>query len=236
MSAVDGLGAAPTRCRPGPLEMLAGQGVQGDLLHAPSVADTLTGAAEPACPPAVVSGPARTSVISAAAASWALSCLVLRVPVSGGVSVPGRLGPVLIWDSQIVTAPGTVRRGARVRRSGVAGPRWGGVRREVSSRRRAWPARARRCGMTVARPDQRRRRSGSPGAGVASAGGRWWHDLPCQGAPSGDHDEFPVPGADREGPGVGLLENAQHVGHLLAVRRSWAPADHDPLADIGGGG
>jgi hypothetical protein len=32
----------------------------------------------------------------AAAASWALSCLVLRAPVSGGVFVPGRRGPVLI--------------------------------------------------------------------------------------------------------------------------------------------
>src|SRR6516164_5334530 len=102
MAAVDGLGAAPARCRPGPLEMLSGQGVQGDLLHALGVADTLTGAAELACPSAGVSGPAWASVISAAAASGALSCLVLRAPVSGGVSVPGRLGPVLIWDSQIV--------------------------------------------------------------------------------------------------------------------------------------
>ena len=124
---------------------------------------------------------------------------------------------------------------ATIRAAGPRGRDGGGVRCEVSSRRRAWPARARRCGMTVARPDQWLRRSGNPGAGVASAGGRWWHDLPGQGAPGGDHDEFPLPGADREGPGVGLLENAQHVGHLRAVRRSWAPADHDPLADIGGG-
>jgi hypothetical protein len=31
------------------------------------------------------------------------------------------------------------------------------------------------------------------------------------------------------------MVSAQHVGHLLAVSRSWAPADHDPLAGIGGG-
>jgi hypothetical protein len=70
---------------------------------------------------------------------------------------------------------------------------------------------------------------------VASAGGRWWHHFPGNSVPGGDHDEIPVPGADREGPGVSLLENAQHVGHLLAVGRSWAPADHDPFPDIGAG-
>src|SRR6266849_8752854 len=89
----------------------------------------------------------------------------------------------------------------------------------------AWPC----------RPGWGRRRSGRPGAGMASAGGPCWHHFPGDGAPGGDHDEFPVPRADREGPGVSLLENAQHVGHLLAVSRSWAPADHDPLADIGAG-
>jgi hypothetical protein len=70
---------------------------------------------------------------------------------------------------------------------------------------------------------------------VVPAGGRWWDYFPGEGAPGRDHDEFPVPGADREGPGVRLLEKAQHVGRLLAVSRSWAPADHDPLADIGAG-
>ena len=54
---------------------------------------------------------------------------------------------------------------------------------------------------------------------MASAGGRWWHHFPGDGVPGGDHDECPVPGADREGPGVSLLENAQHVGHRLAVSR-----------------
>ncbi len=73
------------------------------------------------------------------------------------------------------------------------------------------------------------------GSGAAPAGGRWWHHFPGQGAPGGDHDQFPVTCADREGPGAGLFKNAQHVGHLLAVARSWPPADHDSLADIGGG-
>ena len=54
---------------------------------------------------------------------------------------------------------------------------------------------------------------------MASAGGRWWHHFPGDGVPGGDHNEFPVPGADREGPGVSLLENAQHVDHRLAVSR-----------------
>src|SRR5262249_37431695 len=87
--------------------------------------------------------------------------------------------------------------------------------------------------MTVATPGPRRG-SGRPGA-AAPAGGRWWHYLSGQGAPGGGHDEFPVLGADREGPGVSLLEYAEHVGHPRAVRRSWAPADHDPPADIRGG-
>jgi hypothetical protein len=43
---------------------------------------------------------------------------------------------------------------------------------------------------------------------MASAGGRWWHHFPGDGAPGGDHDQFPAPGADREGPGIRLLENA----------------------------
>jgi len=50
-----------------------------------------------------------------------------------------------------------------------------------------------------------------------------------------DHDQRPVRGAHREGSRVILLENAQDVGDLFAV--TWAgppPADHDPLADIGG--
>jgi len=92
MSAVDGLGAAPARCRPGPLEMLAGQGVQGDLLHAPSVADTLTSAAELAFPPAGVSVPARASVISASAASCALSSSCSVHPNIRRRSRAGRVG------------------------------------------------------------------------------------------------------------------------------------------------
>ena len=87
----------------------------------------------------------------------------------------------------------------------------GPVTRGVSSRR--WAAGKRPC-----------RVSGSP---VREAWGR-----PGAG---GDHHQVPLTGADREGSGVGLLKHAQHVGHLLAVTRSWPPADHHPLADIGRG-
>jgi hypothetical protein len=87
----------------------------------------------------------------------------------------------------------------------------GPVTRGVSSRR--WAAGKRPC-----------RVSGSP---VREAWGR-----PGAG---GDHHQVPLTGADREGSGVGLFKHAQHVGHLLAVTRSWPPADHHPLADIGRG-
>jgi hypothetical protein len=69
---------------------------------------------------------------------------------------------------------------------------------------------------------------------VPSARRRRRHDLSGECALGGDHDKLPVGGADREGMGVMLLENAQDVGDLLAV--IWAgpaPADHDPLTDIG---
>src|SRR5258708_13828386 len=78
--------------------------------------------------------------------------------------------------------------------------------------------------------------SGRLGFGAAPTGGRRWHHLSGEGASGWDHNQFPLTGADREGPGISLLKNAEHVGHLLAVTRSWPPADHDPLADIGGGG
>src|SRR5258708_23772184 len=77
--------------------------------------------------------------------------------------------------------------------------------------------------------------SGRLGFGAAPTGGRRWHHLSGEGASGWDHNQFPLTGADREGPGISLLKNAEHVGHLLAVTRSWPPADHDPLADIGGG-
>jgi hypothetical protein len=67
------------------------------------------------------------------------------------------------------------------------------------------------------------------------AGGRRRHDLPGEGAADRDNDQLPVSGADREGTGVRLLKDAQDVGDRLAV--TWcgpAPADDDPLADIGG--
>ena len=62
-----------------------------------------------------------------------------------------------------------------------------------------------------------------------------WYDLAGERALAGDHDQLPVTGADREGLGVIVFENAQHVGHLLAVIWAGPPADHDPLADVGGG-
>ena len=67
------------------------------------------------------------------------------------------------------------------------------------------------------------------------AGSQRWHYLPGEGAPCRDNDQLPVRGADREGTGVSLLKDAQDVGdHLAATLRGPAPADHDPLTDIGG--
>jgi hypothetical protein len=73
------------------------------------------------------------------------------------------------------------------------------------------------------------------GAGAPPVLRRWRHHLPGKSAGGRDHDQRPVRGADGEGSRVILLENAQHVGDLFAVTRAGpAPADHDPLADIGG--
>jgi hypothetical protein len=66
-------------------------------------------------------------------------------------------------------------------------------------------------------------------------GWRRRHDLPGEGTPGGDNDQLPVTGTDCEGTGVSLLKDAQDIGDRLAV--TWcgpAPADHDPLTDIGG--
>src|SRR6266568_646590 len=85
-------------------------------------------------------------------------------------------------------------------------------------------------------PRRRSRRSGRLWAGTALADGRWWHHFPGQGAPGGDHDQSPVTGADREAMAVMLLENAHDVGDLLAI--IWAgpaPADNDPLTNVGRG-
>ena len=73
------------------------------------------------------------------------------------------------------------------------------------------------------------------GAGTPPVLRRWRHYLPGKSAGGRDHDQRPVTGTDREGSRVILLENAQDVGDLFAVTRAGpAPADHDPLADIGG--
>ncbi len=63
----------------------------------------------------------------------------------------------------------------------------------------------------------------------------WWYDLAGECAGAGDHGQLPVAGAaDGEGLVVGLLKDAQDVGHLLAVIGAGPPADDDPLADVGG--
>jgi hypothetical protein len=60
--------------------------------------------------------------------------------------------------------------------------------------------------------------------------------LPGERALAGDDNELPVAAAaDFEGLVVCFLKNAQHIGHqLAAIQLCWAPADRDPLADIGG--
>ena len=65
---------------------------------------------------------------------------------------------------------------------------------------------------------------------------RWWYDFPGERTLAGDHHELPVAAAaDLEALVVGVFENAQHIGHqLAAIQLCWAPADGDPLADIGG--
>ena len=76
--------------------------------------------------------------------------------------------------------------------------------------------------------------SGRPGTFVRPRRPRGRHDLPGERARAGDHDKLPAGGADREGTGITLLENAQDVGDLLAaIRAGPAPADNDPLTDIG---
>ena len=77
--------------------------------------------------------------------------------------------------------------------------------------------------------------SGRSGAGAPPVLRRRRHHLPGKSEGGRDHDQRPVRGADSEGSRVILLENAQDVGDLFAVTRAGpAPADHDPLADIGG--
>src|SRR5215469_8323735 len=63
-----------------------------------------------------------------------------------------------------------------------------------------------------------------------------WHDLSGECAGAGNHDALPVPGADREGLGAVLFENAQDISHPLAVVRSrQQPADYHALTDVVGG-
>src|SRR5712691_7060381 len=84
------------------------------------------------------------------------------------------------------------------------------------------------CAVTAAESER-------SGAGAPPVLRRWRHHLPGKSAGGRDHDQRPVRGTDHEGSRVILLENAQDVGDLFAVTRAGpAPADHDPLADIGG--
>src|SRR5215469_3380380 len=63
-----------------------------------------------------------------------------------------------------------------------------------------------------------------------------WHDLSGDRAGAGNHDPLPVASTHREGFGAVLFEDAQDVGHLLAVVRArQQPADHHPLAYVVGG-
>jgi hypothetical protein len=67
-----------------------------------------------------------------------------------------------------------------------------------------------------------------------AAGWRRWHDLPGEGEPGRDNDQLPVTGAHCERASIGFLKDAQYIGDGLAVTGCGpAPADHDPLADIG---
>src|SRR5215471_4965787 len=92
-----------------------------------------------------------------------------------------------------------------------------------------------------------RRCRGIPAGPLALSGGLWmlarsawrrcwWYDLAGERAGAGDHDQLPVAGAaDGEGLVVCFLKDAQDVGQLRAVFGAGPPADHDPLADVGGG-
>jgi hypothetical protein len=72
-------------------------------------------------------------------------------------------------------------------------------------------------------------------ASTAVTGWRRRHDLPGEGASGGDNDQLPVGRPDGEPTSVSLFKDAQDVGNRLLVARTRpAPADHDPLADIGG--
>jgi hypothetical protein len=62
------------------------------------------------------------------------------------------------------------------------------------------------------------------------------HDLPRKCPRVRDHDQLPIRGPHGEAIGVMLFEDAKDVGDLLAV--IWAgpaPADNDPLTDVGPG-
>src|SRR5216684_2020001 len=131
------------------------------------------------------------------------------------------------------SAPGVRSSVPRAKKAGLTGPPERGGSGSAMSVRGEQPAAG---SGKVAMPRRRSRRSGRLWAGTTRADGRWWHYFPGQGSPGGDHDQSPVTGADREAMAVMLLENAHDVGDLLAI--IWAgpaPADNDPLTDVGRG-
>src|SRR6185437_16091551 len=78
---------------------------------------------------------------------------------------------------------------------------------------------------------------GRSGVFAGPAWRRRWYDFPGERAGARDDNELAVAAAaDLEELVVCVFEDAQHVGHLRgAIQLWWAPADGDPLADIGGG-
>jgi hypothetical protein len=81
-----------------------------------------------------------------------------------------------------------------------------------------------------------RRGSGRLGPGAPGADRSRWDCLAGQSTLGRNQHQFPVRSADRERGGVAGLKRAQDVGDLFAI--AWnrsPPADHHPLANIGGG-
>src|SRR5258708_2792828 len=119
------------------------------------------------------------------------------------------------------------------RRPATGFPVFGGARPMTAGGRDGWPVASLPQGIVAGPPAS----SGGLGMLARAAWRRcWWYDLAGERAGAGDHDQLPVAGAaDCEGFVVCFLKNAQDVGHLLAACWAGPPADHDPLADVGGG-
>src|SRR5260221_11726350 len=119
------------------------------------------------------------------------------------------------------------------RRPATGFPVFGGARPRTAGGGDGWPVGSLPQGIVAGPPAS----SGGLGMLARAAWRRcWWYALAGERAGAGDHDQLPVAGAaDCEGFVVCFLKNAQAVGHLLAASWAGPPADHDPLADVGGG-